>query len=60
MFLIENGKITVPVKNMRFTQSITKALSGVQALGSDLKLEEGVLAPAIKLGSFSFTSATQY
>ena len=60
MFFIENGKITAPVKNMRFTQSITKALLETQMIGSELKLEEGVLAPAIKLGNFSFSSTTQY
>ncbi len=59
-FLIEDGKIIRPVKNMRFTQSIPEALAGAQMVGRELKLEEGVLAPALKLGKFSFSSATQF
>lgn len=59
-FLIEDGRIIRPVKNMRFTQSITQALSDTQMVGSELKLEDGVLAPALKLGKFSFSSATQF
>lgn len=59
-FLIENGKITKPVKNLRVTQSITAALSDTQMIGRDLKLEDGVLAPALKLGKFRFSSATEF
>lgn len=59
-FLIEDGKIIRPVKNMRFTQSIPEALAGVEMVGRDLKLEESVLAPALKLGKFRFSSATQF
>ena len=59
-FLIEDGKITTPVKNLRFTQSITEALSDAQMIGRELKLEDRVLAPAIKMGKFRFSSATEF
>lgn len=59
-FLIENGRISGPVKNLRFTQSITDALSNVEMIGRDLKLDDGVLAPAIKVRRFRFSSATQF
>lgn len=59
-FLIENGRITTPVKNLRFTQSILEALSDTQMISRDLKLEDRVLAPAIKVGRFRFSSATEF
>jgi len=59
-FLVENGKITKPVKNLRVTQSITEALTDTQMIGRELKLEDGVLAPALKLGKFRFSSATGF
>jgi len=59
-FLIENGRITEPVKNLRFTQSITEALSSLDMVGSELKLVDGVLCPAIKVGKFRFSSATEF
>lgn len=59
-FLIEDGKITRPVKNLRVTQSITEAMSDTQMIGRDLKLEDGALVPALKLGKFRFSSATEF
>lgn len=59
-FLIENGKITGPVKNLRFTQSVTDALNNLDMVGKDTRLEDGVLAPAIKVSKFRFSSATQF
>ena len=59
-FLIEGGKISRPVMNMRFTQSITEALANTQMIGSELKYEEGALVPALKLGKFRFSSATEF
>ena len=35
-FLIENGKITDGVKNLRFTESILKAFSNVELLSKEL------------------------
>jgi len=60
-FLIENGKIGRPVKDLRFTQSILEALSGTLALSKTTKLQASeysgaTRAPAIRLERFSFTS----
>jgi len=59
-FLIEDGRIISPVKNLRFTQSIPEALQGTEMIGRDLKLDVSVLAPAIKMKKFRFSSATEF
>lgn len=63
-FLIENGEITRPVKNFRFTQSAVEALNEVVALSSDRKLLPsfafGNLVPAIHCRRFTFNSATEF
>lgn len=62
-FLIEGGKITKPIKNMRFTQSIIEALNNVEMIGKDLKIIEQVgnhLVPALKIKNFNFTSKTEH
>ena len=60
-FLIENGKITRPVKDLRFTQSILEALKGTVALTSSTKLQVSeyigaARVPAVRLKAFDFTS----
>jgi PmbA protein len=60
-FLIENGKITRPVKDLRFTQSILEALTGTLALTRSTKLEVSEYlgasrVPAVRLKAFDFTS----
>jgi predicted Zn-dependent protease len=68
LWLIENGKITKPVKNFRFTESPLFALNSLEQLGpptrvfrpSALAGGSGELTPAIvpalKVRDFSFTS----
>jgi PmbA protein len=60
-FLIENGSITRPVKDLRFTQSIVEALANVVHVSPERRLElgegeSGVLSPWLHIGRFSFTS----
>ncbi len=62
-FMIEDGQITHPVKDLRFTQSYVEALAGVEHVGSESKLvlnEVGFATrvPALKLSSFNFTGVT--
>ena len=62
-FMIENGRITHPVKDLRFTQSYVEALAGVELVGRETKLvlnEVGFATrvPALKLASFNFTGVT--
>jgi predicted Zn-dependent protease len=55
-FLIEKGKVSKPVKNLRFTQSILEALSNVEMIGREGHLAEYAYVPALKIGKFAFTS----
>ena len=62
-FLIEDGELRHPVKDLRFTQSYVDALNGVEGVGNDAKLvlnEVGFATrvPALKLASFNFTGVT--
>jgi len=65
-FLIENGKITRPLKNLRFTQSVLDAFANVEMLGSDLKLVKdewnsiGTCVPAAKIRGFQFSGTTEF
>ncbi len=64
-FLIEDGRVTRPVRNLRFTQSILGALSGVRGIGRERVLvgEDGAgaaLVPALALDAFTFSSATTF
>jgi len=60
-FLIENGTITRPVRDLRFTQSIVGALDAVSGVSRERRLElgegaSGVLSPWLQIGRFTFTS----
>jgi predicted Zn-dependent protease len=60
-FLIENGKITRAVKNMRFNESPLFILTNVEAIGRAVRVagtESGgdVVMPALKTRDFNFTS----
>lgn len=62
-FLIENGRITRPLLNFRFTQSVPEAFSDVRAASRETKLLPGEFfgasrVPALRLGSFNFTGVT--
>ena len=62
-FLIEEGRISHPVKDLRFTQSFVDALANVEAVGSERKLclnEVGfaTCVPALKITGFNFTGVT--
>jgi len=64
-FLIEGGAIVGPVKNLRFTQSIPEALKSAEMVGRDRELAgefffADSLVPALKLGDFQFTSASDH
>ena len=65
-FLIENGQITRPLKNLRFTQSILEAFAQAEMLGAELEAIAagwgGVVtcAPAAKIRGFNFTGTTEF
>jgi predicted Zn-dependent protease len=63
VWLIENGEITRPVRNLRFTQSYPQALAPGQVLGVGTQVVPGIsgwdaacyAAPALRLASWNFT-----
>lgn len=60
-FLIDNGELARPVRDLRFTQSIVGALADVRGISRERRVElgegeSGVLAPWLRVGAFSFTS----
>jgi predicted Zn-dependent protease len=63
-FLIENGRIGRPIRNLRFTQSIPEAFSRIEAATAETRLTmaeyTGIATriPALRVGSFTFTGAT--
>ncbi|HUF06263.1 MAG TPA: TldD/PmbA family protein [Candidatus Binatia bacterium] len=62
-FLIEDGKLTRPLLNFRFTQSVPEAFSDVRAASAETRLLPGEFfggfrVPALHLGSFNFTGVT--
>lgn len=62
-FLIEDGRLTRPLLNFRFTQSVPEAFSDVRAASRETKLIPGEFfgasrVPALHLGRFNFTGVT--
>jgi predicted Zn-dependent protease len=66
LFLVENGRITAPVRNLRFTQSYLDALAAVEAVGSERRAVDAddylgtIVVPALRIGSFGFTGTTEH
>jgi predicted Zn-dependent protease len=64
-FLIENGEVTRPLKNMRFTTSYLDALNNVKAISRETKLFRhdwsgaSRRVPALSVDGFRFTGVTQ-
>jgi PmbA protein len=59
LFLIERGKITRGLKNMRFNESIIEALSRCE-MARDLERSESAVLPAVRIDDFNFTSGTTF
>ncbi len=64
-WLVEDGEIRHPVKNLRFTQSILEALGGTEMVGRDTEMVSEFFfsasrVPALKLGSFHFTGRSDH
>jgi predicted Zn-dependent protease len=57
-FLIEKGRITKPVKNMRFEDSPMFFLNNLEAIGPTRRVAGGNVMPPIKVRDFAFTSLT--
>jgi PmbA protein len=63
-FLVEGGRILGPVKNLRYTQSYLDAIAGTIAVARERKTLKGflggVVVPAVRLESWSFTGTTEH
>jgi predicted Zn-dependent protease len=63
-FLVENGEVKTAIKNLRFTQGILDALNKVESISRERVLKDAFLGaiyvPALKIGEFHFTGATQF
>jgi predicted Zn-dependent protease len=68
-FLIEGGEIKRPIQNLRFTESILKALSQVTSISRDRRVcsegtvysrrfVTGTIAPAMKIDGFNFSGVS--
>ncbi len=64
-FLVEDGKVVGPVKNLRFTQDYVAALNAVDAVSRDTMLVLGDIGggirrvPALKLAKWTFTGVSE-
>ena len=64
LFLIEKGRIKTAIKNFRFNESPVKMLRNIEAMSPPVRItgserigaSRPVLAPALKVRDFSFTS----
>jgi predicted Zn-dependent protease len=62
IWLIEHGKISRPVKNFRFTESPLFVLNKLEQVGVSQRVFapwQAVVAPAIRVNDFSFTSLAE-
>jgi PmbA protein len=63
-FLIEDGRIVGPVRNLRFTQSYLEAMNNVDLIGRETSLLPSFFGscrvPALKIGRWEFTGATEF
>jgi predicted Zn-dependent protease len=61
-FLIENGRITKPIRNLRFTQNLLEAFANVEAIGSERRCLASnmsiVTAPPLRIRDFLFTGVS--
>jgi PmbA protein len=60
-FLIENGEIKSPVRNLRFTQNILEALNNVEEVSRERRCKGDygtITAPALRIKSFHFTGVS--
>jgi predicted Zn-dependent protease len=65
-FLIENGRITRPVNNFRFNQSITEMLQNVEMIGPATRVAASenssvstpIVVPALKVRNFNLSSVS--
>jgi PmbA protein len=56
-FLVENGEVAFPVKNVTVASNLLDMLRGVDAVGSDLFFKHPTAAPTLRVGEMSVGGA---
>ena len=63
-FLVEQGRIVAPVRNLRYTQSYLAAIASTVAVARERKTLKGflggVVVPALRLDGWTFTGTTEH
>ncbi len=64
-FLIDNGEVKGPVKNLRFTDKLVRALAAVTGVGdrpeaAGALFEGEVITPPVRVDGFRFTSCSDF
>lgn len=59
-FLIENGEISKPIVNMRFTDSMLSALKNIPIIGKELEMVGATTVPSMKLEKLRFVGVSAY
>ena len=65
-YRIEGGQVVGPVRNLRFTDSVVRALQGALAAGKEVRCysdeagSSSTACPALAVGAFRFTSGTKF
>ena len=59
-FLIENGEMTKPIVNMRFTDSMLSALKNIPMIGKELEMVEATTVPSMTLEKLRFVGVSAY
>jgi len=60
-FLVENGEVVGPVKNLRYTENVLEALGRIDGLSRRLVAAKGpCIVPALRIRDVQFTGATEF
>jgi predicted Zn-dependent protease len=64
-FLVEKGEVVGAVKNLRFTESLVRALSNVTGIAREREVagalfDGEIITPALRIDGFRFTSTTEF
>jgi predicted Zn-dependent protease len=60
-FLVENGEIVGPVRNLRYTENVLEALGQIDGLSRRLTLARGpAVVPTLRLREVQFTGTTEF
>ena len=64
-FLIEKGRLSRAVKNLRFTESVVDCFKHIEAIGRDTAYASsfwgsGIVSPSLKIRDFNFSSSTTF